>query len=529
MKNLHITFILLLICHSTFGQTLQWIKQLGSPNRVNDGNAIATDAAGNFYVTGRFQGTTNFGGITLTPAGIDIFVAKYNSLGALQWVKQAGGSGAFNYGYGIAVDNEGNVYVTGYIAAATDFSGTNLTPVGNNDVFVAKYNNSGDFQWVIHAGAAGKYAIGRGITIDKTGNAVVAGEFQGATDFGGTTLTAIGSKDIFVASYNSTGTLVWVKQGGAAPSKSNLANSISADGLGNIFVTGELSGDVNLAGTNVTSVGVSDVFIANFNTSGNLQWVRHAGYPSVQHNGYITGYSVKGIAIAADGVGSVFVTGTFAGSPDFGGTTLTWGVGQDIFTAKYSGTGDLVWVKQIGMLSTHNFVYAISEDASGNCYITGSFGESANFGGTSYTAIGKQDAYVCKYDNTGTVKWVKQAGSTNKFNSGQGITVNASENVCTIGYFSGSTDFGGTTLNMIGNQDVFIWNLQQNTCPNARTPTGSITNNQKAATTVITSNTNTIPNASNVIYQGGNYVQLNAGFEAVNGSVFTARILGNCQ
>ncbi len=528
MKNTSIFFILLLICQGTFGQTLKWVNQLGSPNRVNDGNAIATDASGNIYVTGRFQGATDFGGTTLTAIGIDIFVAKYNSAGALQWVRQAGGSGAFNYGYGIAVDNGGNVYVTGYIAAATDFSGTIVTPVGNNDVFVAKYNSSGTFQWVKNAGAAGKYSIGHGIAVDAVGNAVIAGEFQGTTNFGGITLTAIGNKDIFVASFNNAGTLLWVKQGGT-PSRSNLASGITADGLGNIFVTGEIIGNANLAGTNVTSTGDPDMFIANFNTVGNLQWVRHAGYPSVQNNGFITSYPARGIAIAADGLGSAFVTGLFIGSPDFGGTTLTSGAGQDIFTAKYSGTGNLIWVKQIGMLDKGNFTYAIAADAAGNCYVAGAFKASADFGGTTYTAIGKQDAYVCKYDNIGTVKWVKQAGSVNKFNSGQGVSVDNQGNVCTIGYFSGNTDFGGTTLNMIGNQDVFIWNLQQNTCPNTITPSGTITSNQKAATSVSTSSTNTIPNASNVIYQGGNYVQLNAGFSAVNGSVFTARILGNCQ
>lgn len=528
MKKLSLTFILLLIFNGTFCQTLKWVKQLGSPNRVNDGNAIATDGSGNIYVTGRFQGATNFGGTTLTPFGIDIFVAKYNSAGTLQWVRQAGGAGAFNYGYGIAVDASGNVYVTGYIAAATDFSGTILTPVGNNDVFIAKYNSSGTFQWAVNSGASGKYAIGRGITVDASGNAVIAGEFQGATNFGGTTLTAIGNKDIFVASYNNAGTLLWAKQGGTT-GRSNLASSIAADGLGNIFVTGEFYGTANLAGTSVTATGDPDMFIANFNTSGLLQWVRHVGHPSIQNPGFITSYPTRGIAIAADGTGSLFVTGTFIGSTDFGGTSLTSGVGTDIFTAKYSSTGSLIWIKQIGMLNKGNFTYAISADASGNCYVTGAFKASADFGGTTYTSIGTQDAYVCKYDNIGTFKWMKQAGSANKFNSGQGISVDGSGNVCTIGYFSGNTDFGGTTLNMVGNQDVFVWVLQQNSCPQSLAPAGSITSNQKAATTVSTNGTNTIPASSNVIYQGGNYVQLNAGFQAANGSVFSARILGNCQ
>ena len=520
--------VLLIITHSTFSQTLKWVKQAGSPSRANDGNATATDAVGNVYVTGRFNGTTNFGGTTLTSLGIDIFVAKYNSTGTLQWVKQAGGEGAFNYGYGIAVDGSGNVFVTGYIAAATNFSGTTLTPVGNNDLFVAKYNSIGTFQWAIQAGASGKYCIGRGIAVDAAGNAVVTGEFQGATNFGGTTLTAIGNKDIFVASYNTAGTLLWAKQGGTS-GRSNVGSGIAADALGNIFVTGEFYGTTNLAGTNVTATGDPDMFIANFNTSGLLQWVRHAGYPSVQNNGFTTTYPVRGTAIAADGSGNAFVTGTFIGSPDFGGMSLTQGVGRDVFTAKYNSTGSLIWVKQIGMLNTNNYSYAIAADASGNCYVAGAFRNSAKFGGTTYTAIGTQDAYICKYNNIGTVEWVKQAGSVNKFASSQGIAVNILGNVCTVGYFSGSTDFGGTILSPIGTQDVFIWVLQQATCPDALTPTGATTSNQKAANTVITSGINTIPNAANVTYQGGKYVMLNAGFSAVSGSVFTARILGNCQ
>jgi hypothetical protein len=529
MKKLSLTLFLLIIFHCSSGQILKWVKQLGSPNRVNDGNAITTDASGNIYVTGRFQGTTDFGGTSLSPLGIDIFVAKYNSAGTLQWVRQAGGAGAFNYGYGIAVDGSGNVFITGYIAAATDFSGTTLTPVGNNDVYVAKYNSTGTFQWAVNSGASGKYTIGRGIAIDASGNAVIAGEFQGSVNFGGTTLTAIGNKDIFVASYNNTGTLLWAKQGGTS-GRSNFASSIAADGLGNIFVTGEFFGTANLAGTSVTATGDPDMFIANFNTSGVLQWVRHAGHPSIQNPGFTTTYPTRGIAIAADGNGNLLVAGKFVGVTDFGGTSLTPGTNtDDVFIAKYNNLGNLSWVKQMGMLSTHNFVYAISGDASGNCYVTGSFGESADFSGTTYTAIGKRDVYISKYNSIGILQWVKQAGSANKFNNGQGISVDGSGNVCTIGYFSGNTDFGGTTLNMVGNQDVFIWVLQQSTCPQTLTPTGIITSNQKAATTVITNGTNTIPASSDVVYQGGNYVTLNAGFSAVTGSVFSARVSGNCQ
>jgi hypothetical protein len=522
------TLFILFYSISVKSQNLNWVKQLGTPSKANDGNAIATDAAGNIYITGRFSGSTNFGGTILTPFGIDIFVAKYNSAGILQWVKQAGGAGAFNYGYGIAVDGSANVYVTGYIAAATDFGGTILTPVGNNDVFIAKYNSAGAFQWAKNAGAPSKYTVGRGIAIDAAGNVVITGDFQGVTNFGGITLTAIGTVDIFIASYNNAGILLWVKQGGAV-SKTNAGNSITADGLGNIFITGAIYGNTNLAGTNVTAIGDPDMFIANFNTSGVLQWVNHAGHASVQNNGFITSYPTRGIAIGNDGTGNLFVTGTFVGTTDFGGSSLSPGVGTDIFIAKYNSLGNLFWVRQMGMLSTHNFAYGIAGDNSGNCYVTGSFGESANFSGTTYTAIGTRDAYVSKYNSIGTLQWVKQAGSANKFNNGQGIAPDATGFVYGVGYFSGNTNFGGTTISPIGTQDAFIWGLQQSTCPNTLTPTGIITSNQKAANSVSTTGINTIPNASNVTYQAGNYVLLNTGFSVANGSVFVAKILAGCQ
>jgi hypothetical protein len=116
------------------------------------GTAIAVDAAGNVYVTGNYAGTANFGGISRTSAGNnDVFVAKYNSSGTPQWVRSAGGTGT-DYGAGIAVDAAGNVYVTGYYQGTASFGGISSTSAGLYDIFVAEYNSSGILQWVQSAG-----------------------------------------------------------------------------------------------------------------------------------------------------------------------------------------------------------------------------------------------------------------------------------------------------------------------------------------------------------------------------------------
>lgn len=533
MKKIFILLITIFSIENGFTQNTKWVSQAGVPSRATIGNAITTDVEGNTYVTGNFSGSTNFGGVTLAAFAIDVFIAKYDKTGTLIWVKQAGGAGAFNLGYGIAVDASGYVFVTGYIAGTTDFGGTTLTPVGNNDVFIAKYNNSGNLQWAKHAGAASKYTVGYGITVDASGNIDITGKFQGTVDFGGITITSIGSNrdNIFVASYNnSAGTLLWVKQGGSVNRSGNVGYGIAADTFGNVIVTGTLEGSTTFAGTSVASTGNPDMFLASFNTSGTLNWVIHVGKPSVQNPGYLTSYPVMSNAVTTDGSGNIYVTGTFTGSTNFGGTTLTPGIANDIYIAKYNSIGNLYWVKQAGINGNQNYSYAISSDASSNCYVTGAFSGSATFGGTMLTSIGTQDVYITKYNNIGTFEWVKQAGAANKFTSGQGITVDVSYNIYTIGYFSGITSFISTTLSPIGTQDFFVWALEQNTpCSPILFPTGTITTNQKAAKTVITTGTNTIQNAANVIYQAGDFVQLNPGFMANNSSVFTAKILTGCN
>lgn len=104
----------------------------------DEGNGIAVDASGNVYVTGSYNGTATFGTTTKTSAGgEDIFVAKYNSSGVLQWVQSAGGTSE-DWGNGIAVDGSGNVYVTGRYGSPATFGNNSLTSVGVTDIFVAR-------------------------------------------------------------------------------------------------------------------------------------------------------------------------------------------------------------------------------------------------------------------------------------------------------------------------------------------------------------------------------------------------------
>ncbi len=196
-------------------QDLVWAKRAGGTS-LAEGRGIAVDGLGNSYVTGRFVGSATFGlgemnATTLTSAGtFDIFVAKYDAFGDLAWAKRAGGTFG-EEGRGIAADRSGNSYITGAFAGSAtlgpgESNETTLTSAGDFDIFVAKYDASGDLVWAKRIGGTGVFDVGRGIAVDGSGNSYVTGSFEDSATFGPgktneTTLTSAGDLDILVAKY----------------------------------------------------------------------------------------------------------------------------------------------------------------------------------------------------------------------------------------------------------------------------------------------------------------------------------------
>ena len=146
---------------------LVWAKRAGGTG-LDVGVGIAVDGSGNSYVTGSFRGSPTFGPgetneTTLTSAGdIDIFVAKYDASGALVWAKRAGAPSLNDFGRGIAVDGSGNSYVTGLFEDSATFGPGEInetTLTGFVDIFVAKYDASGDLVWAKRAGETTRISI----------------------------------------------------------------------------------------------------------------------------------------------------------------------------------------------------------------------------------------------------------------------------------------------------------------------------------------------------------------------------------
>ncbi|MDD4309684.1 MAG: SBBP repeat-containing protein [Candidatus Cloacimonetes bacterium] len=181
-----------------------WVKQAGG-SEGDYAYSITTDSSGNIYVIGGFAGVAPFGNNTLTSSGgIDIFIAKLDIQGNWLWVSKAGGTSG-DYGYDIATDSSGNSYLTGIFEGTASFGNTTLASSGGIDVFIAKLDAKGNWLWTTPAEGTGE-DYGYGIAFDSSGNIYVTGMFYGFATFGKTLITSFSDyeTDIFIAKLSST-------------------------------------------------------------------------------------------------------------------------------------------------------------------------------------------------------------------------------------------------------------------------------------------------------------------------------------
>ena len=364
-----------------------WAKQaFGHDGGSTIGAALTTDAAGNVYVTGNYQTDTLFLGTTylVKTGGVNAFIAKYNASGVVQWAKTSTGNSQ-DMPYAITIDASTNIYIAGYFnSTAVIFGGNSFANGTNdsftNDVFVAKFDNSGNNLWVngstsnkATSGDAKAYGIG----LDGANNVYVAGSFGSAyIRFGTDSLANAGYNDIFMVKYNTSGVLQWLKSAGSTDD--DAAYGLTSDASGNVYITGQIgaSSTVVFGTSSITNNAINPTaFLAKYNTSGTAQWGRVA---QGDHYSYNVGNSVT-----LDALGNPYIIGSFSsdslqiGAVRLYNTSYTNGSGggdyyDDVFAAKYKSNGVLSWARSAGGDSSDVGI-SLAVGANNSVCITGEF------------------------------------------------------------------------------------------------------------------------------------------------------------
>jgi arginine repressor len=396
-----------------------------------------------------------------------------------QWSDSLGGTAA-DYGFSVAVDSSGNVYVAGHYNnnssnsnSVKDFAGANLngkTSTASTDVFVTKFDANGVQRWIKTLGGSGADQ-GYSVAVDGSGNVYVAGDFynttanaNSVTDFNGNALagkTTTASSDAFVAKLNSNGSQLWIKTLGGTSADG--VQSVKVDSGGNVYVAGAYTGSAaDFNGSALGSKGgLTDTYVAKLDSSGSQLWIKALGGSDGDY-----AYSVS-----VDGGSNVYVAGYYANSTanaksvtDFAGNILngkTTTLSSDLYVAKLNPSGTQLWIKTLGGTNSDGG-RSVVVDIAGNVYVAGYYGNSSSnaagvldFAGNTLngkTATNGLEAVVAKLDSSGNQLWIRSLGGSGSEYT-YALALDSNSNVYVSGFFTNSssnsssaTDFGGSAL-----------------------------------------------------------------------------------
>ncbi len=337
----------------------QWIARYDGPgNEVDVAWALAVDDSGNVYVTGWSWGTSS----------LDYATIKYGSSGDEVWVERYNGpANGIEYAWDIALDGSGGVYVTGWSRGQY-----------NEDFATIKYDASGNEQWIARYNGPGNSFDGaNALAVDDLGNVYVTGYSVGT----------MSQTDYLTIKYDELGVEQWVSRYSGPGDESDEAYSVVVDGFGSVYVTGR---SVNTS---------SDYTTVKYDSSGDELWAASYDGPGNHDDG--------AWSLAVDVLGNVYVTGNSSGS----------GTLSDYATIKYDPSGNEQWVARYnGPGNDQDIAWAIAVDGSGNVYVTGGSEGSGTFSDFATIKYLQPPSYV---NDPGTLPTLFSLGQNypNPFNS----------------------------------------------------------------------------------------------------------------
>ncbi len=365
------------------------------------------------------------------------------------------GGPSFEEGLDIDTDVDGNSYTVGYFSGIANMTGQYYSSNGLYDGFVIKNDSSGVLQFVKKIGGSNNDKV-LSIDVSSNGDFAVTGYFSESLTLDNTTINAAGEQDIFVAKFESNGNLIWIKNFGG--SNVEQGNAIHHDNNGNLIITGEFSGTCDFGGIALTAVSNSiDVFILKLNSQGEVLWVKKGSGSATD----------RGVDVAIDDNGGIYVCGEFSDTVEFD-VVHNNQMYNAMFLIKYSPSGQEQWFRHMGSGSQLNAgSIAIKNN---NLYFTG------DFDGTLYFIINKDPSnslegiyenalFLVKYDLNGNIIWKTANSSMSDIRCGKVVIDNnnkiyvAGDFLCQFNEYA--DEYGSGIFISQGSWDNFITQFDQ--------------------------------------------------------------------
>lgn len=474
-KHLFILFICILSIQSSFAQSWNWAKSIGS-SKSDKVITIRADLHNNVIVSGYFSYNTDLGnGVILTRtttggSSKEAFVAKYDSNGVCQWARSCGGWFDDRV-LGMDLDNNDNIYITG-----TNWSSINIGPFYVSDpsfssccdqTFVAKLDKNGNWKWANWAGGMGDDQ-GLDIVTDAAGNSYVAGFMaddvgmilggSGTATFIAPTNTGSHVYNYWVAKIDSNGVWQWGKSFGNLPWDPSTFkyverdNCIAMDDSGRLYIAGGFDGTRTFGTTSLTSKGGHDVFLCSYDTSGNFRWAISGGSDK---DDWCNG-------IAVDSMGHVYITGEHRDSFNFDDVAIKNYDKRDVFVAKFnSANGDCIWGKRAGSKAGSERGNDVVANKHCKVYVCGDIGEKANFGSEIETdSVGGINSFLARISVDGEWLWAISGGGPDSNDRCNSVNIAPNNAILVGGNFKSVPTYGLIPLSHVGSTDGFFANVR---------------------------------------------------------------------
>ena len=426
-------------------QTWNWVTTSTglTTNGYNSASDIILDANKNSYVVGQFDSQLIFGSVSLNSASQVIFIAKFDSTGTCLWAKKADAYTAYS-GVSITLDYNQDLIITGLYYSSASFDTITINSTGMSDVFIAKISSTGQWKWAKSYGGS-SYDQGRQIDVDTNNNIYVTGTSVGTVVFDSLQVSGLGGYDVFVGKFTPSGKCLWVKN--SAGSGNEKGTCLSVSEAGNLYVGGVYNGTPNIFGTALNNIGQNDEydFISKLDLNGNSIWNKQLSCGAINN--------VYGLqSISTDINDNLYITGNYAYSCllDTFNFAIASNAVRNSYIAKLNPSGDVVWAKK-GNGPVNSGGSSIYIDVNRNCYVSGSYTDSLNYGDCSLINLGS-NGYLIKLDSLGHCLCLNNLSQTNPVITGN------NNDLWMTGYFMNSTNFGTQIVTSSNHTEVFIVN-----------------------------------------------------------------------